>query len=44
MDLHILKGLGRPFLDLRILKELADSAEYLSEYHTMWLSFVKVFF
>src|SRR6266436_4949916 len=44
MDLHILKGLVRPFLDLRILKGLADFAEYFNEYHTMWLSFVKAFF
>jgi hypothetical protein len=44
MDLHILNGLVRPFLDLRILKGLADFAEYFSGHHTMWLSFVKVFF
>jgi len=31
-------------LDLRILKGLADFAEYFSGYHTMWLSFVKAFF
>ena len=43
MDLHILKGLVRPFLDLCILKELADFAEYFSGYHTMWLSFVNGF-
>lgn len=43
MDLHILKGLVRPFLDLRILKGLADFAEYFSRYHTIWLSFVKSF-
>jgi hypothetical protein len=43
MDLHILKGLVGPFLDLRILKGLADFAEYFSGYHTIWLSFVKVF-
>ena len=41
MDLHILNGLVRPFLDLRILKGLADFAEYFSGYHTIWLSFVK---
>jgi hypothetical protein len=44
MDLHILNGLVRPFLDLRILKGLADFAEYFSGYHTIWLSFVKGFF
>ena len=43
MDLHILKGLVCLFLDLRILKELADFAEYFRGYHTMWLFFVKVF-
>ena len=43
MDLHILNGLVRPFLDLRILKGLADFAEYFSGYHTIWLSFVKGF-
>ena len=43
MDLHILKGLVRPFLDLRILKGLADFAEYFSGYHTIWLSFVMAF-
>ena len=43
MDLHILNGLVRPFLDLRILKGLADFAEYFDGYHTIWLSFVKVF-
>src|SRR4029077_6718420 len=43
MDLHILNGLVRPFLDLRILKGLADFAEYFSGYHTIWLSFVKAF-
>jgi hypothetical protein len=44
MDLHILKGLVCQFLNLRILKGLADFAEYFNEYHTIWLSFVKVFF
>jgi hypothetical protein len=44
MDLHILKGLVRPFLDLRILKGLAEFAEYFSGYHTIWLSFVKALF
>jgi hypothetical protein len=44
MDLHIPKGLVRPFLDLRILKGLADFVEYFSGYHTIWLSFVKGFF
>jgi len=43
MDLHILNGLVRPFLDLRILKGLANFAEYFSGYHTIWLSFVKDF-
>ena len=44
MDLHILNRLVRPFSDLRILKGLADFAEYFSGYHTIWLSFVKGFF
>lgn len=44
MDLRILNGLVRPFLDLRVLKGIADFAEYFRGYHTMWLSFVKVFF
>ena len=33
MDLHILKGLEVPFLDLRILKELAELASYQELYH-----------
>jgi hypothetical protein len=43
MDLHILNGLVCPFSDLRILKGLADFGVYFSGYHTIWLSFVKVF-
>lgn len=44
MDLHILKGLVCQFLELRILKGLADFAEYFRGHHTMWLFFVKGFF